>query len=170
MDKEYHRLKAKEYYDRNPEKYRERTRKRRADSPEKVKTDHRKWLKNNKEKAKAATTAWRLANKEKIREYNRTQYSNNPQPRLARNRQHYARKCKAGGLCSPAQIEQRIAYYGHVCAYCGAPYKHVDHVIALSIGGSNWPANLRPACSLCNLRKHNMPWRRWFTEIKKGKV
>jgi len=36
---------------------------------------------------------------------------------------------------------------------CGAPWEHIDHVKPISKGGSNWPANLRPACEPCNLRK-----------------
>jgi len=43
------------------------------------------------------------------------------------------------------------------CQYCGrrAPtvILHVDHVIPVAAGGTNDPANLRTACSTCNLGK-----------------
>ena len=41
------------------------------------------------------------------------------------------------------------------CAYCGESLidYHIDHVIPLSRGGSNWPENLCLACSECNLQK-----------------
>lgn len=63
------------------------------------------------------------------------------------------RKAAAAGDASPAQIAARVAYYGGKCWMCGRPYEHIDHVIPLSRDGSNWPANLRPACSTCNSRK-----------------
>lgn len=65
-----------------------------------------------------------------------------------------ARKAGAGGCATAAQVRARIDYYGGVCAYCGGPYEHLDHVIALARGGTNWPANLRPSCACCNLTKH----------------
>ncbi|MFG1833848.1 HNH endonuclease [Micromonospora chersina] len=36
---------------------------------------------------------------------------------------------------------------------CGAEGDVLDHVKPLAKGGSGWPANLRPACNPCNLRK-----------------
>jgi 5-methylcytosine-specific restriction endonuclease McrA len=43
------------------------------------------------------------------------------------------------------------------CAYCakklGTAYD-VDHIVPLSKGGSNWPANLQLTCGTCNNRKH----------------
>jgi 5-methylcytosine-specific restriction endonuclease McrA len=60
----------------------------------------------------------------------------------------------AVGFHTPEQLGARVAYYGGVCAYCQvAPYESIDHVIPLARGGSNWPANLRPACMLCNTSK-----------------
>jgi 5-methylcytosine-specific restriction endonuclease McrA len=44
------------------------------------------------------------------------------------------------------------------CAYCRRSIRrthHVDHIIALSKGGTNWPSNLQLTCSGCNLRKWN---------------
>ena len=41
------------------------------------------------------------------------------------------------------------------CWMCGAEATEIDHVKPLSAGGSNWPANLRPACHPCNRAKSN---------------
>jgi hypothetical protein len=50
---------------------------------------------------------------------------------------------------------------GFRCRYCGATAAqtmlHVDHVLALSEGGADDPANLVAACSGCNLGKSNKP-------------
>jgi len=40
-------------------------------------------------------------------------------------------------------------------------FPNVDHVIQLSRGGSNWPTNLRPACSACNTQKGPKTLREW---------
>lgn len=41
------------------------------------------------------------------------------------------------------------------CLGCGRVEKlTVDHVVPLSLGGNNWPANLQPLCLSCNLKKH----------------
>ena len=64
-----------------------------------------------------------------------------------------ARKRQAAGHVTPEQLAARLAYYGARCYLCGTPWAHWDHVIPLARGGSNWPANLRPACVTCNVRK-----------------
>ncbi len=68
----------------------------------------------------------------------------------------------APGTASPEQIAARVAVYGGLCWICrAAPYDALDHVKPLARGGSNWPANLRPACTPCNSRKGaKWPYRR----------
>ncbi len=47
------------------------------------------------------------------------------------------------------------------CYYCGrvcsGANRHIDHVIPLSLGGTNDPWNLVVACAECNLRKNAKP-------------
>lgn len=69
-------------------------------------------------------------------------------------RERYAlRLATAPGTASPEAIAARIAFYGDRCWVCRAPAEQIDHVIPLSRGGSNWPANLRPICAACNQHK-----------------
>jgi hypothetical protein len=63
------------------------------------------------------------------------------------------RERMAQGIATAQQIAARVAYYGGLCWMCREPYAAIDHVKPLSKGGSNWPANLRPACWSCNSRK-----------------
>lgn len=75
------------------------------------------------------------------------------------------RKAGAAGAASPVQIAARVAYYGGRCWLCRDPWQQIDHVKPISKGGSNWPANLRPACAPCNLAKNGRwpldpQWRR----------
>lgn len=49
---------------------------------------------------------------------------------------------------------RRIVLAGNpTCAYCSAPATTVDHVIAVSNGGTHELINLVPACRRCNSRK-----------------
>ena len=70
------------------------------------------------------------------------------------------------GSCSLLQLWWRIKYYDYLCWICGKDYEEIDHVIPVSKGGTNWPANLRPICKKCNrVRKYkgkraNEGWRK----------
>ena len=69
------------------------------------------------------------------------------------NLRREGRKRNAQGETTEEQLSGRIEYYDGRCYVCGAPYEHIDHVIAVAKGGSNWPANLRPICGHCNSSK-----------------
>jgi len=48
-----------------------------------------------------------------------------------------------------------LEFYGHRCLRCGSREPlTVDHVIPLSLGGSNSIANIQPLCEACNLLKN----------------
>lgn len=51
------------------------------------------------------------------------------------------------------------------CTYCKKPISgkkaHIDHIVALSRGGSHTAANLCPSCPRCNLSKHNRLLDEW---------
>lgn len=57
-------------------------------------------------------------------------------------------------------IRRMLERFRNCCAYCSAILDssyHVDHVVPVSMGGSNGIGNLAPACAHCNLSKSN-----WF--------
>ena len=82
-------------------------------------------------------------------EYART----HPEVHAAKQNRRRASNVRAAGSCSTEQLKARFEFYGNCCAYCGGPAETSDHVIALVRGGSNWPANIRPACTSCNSSK-----------------
>jgi 5-methylcytosine-specific restriction endonuclease McrA len=51
--------------------------------------------------------------------------------------------------------------FGDLCVYCGEQATTLDHVIPLARGGPHEVSNLVPACSDCNLRKHNKTPEEW---------
>lgn len=106
---------------------------------------YKSWLHiaDKKERKKAIQKDWAKNNREKVRCKERTQE---------------ARKQNAEGSHTKADIDKILKLQNNRCAYCrcklGKKY-HVDHIRALSKGGSNWPKNLQALCSSCNLSKHD---------------
>ncbi len=68
-----------------------------------------------------------------------------------------ALKIGSGGTCSQAQWEAVLALYGNKCQRCGSADNLTrDHIIPLSLGGSDDPTNLQPLCFICNSTKCNV--------------
>ncbi len=98
---------------------------------------------------------------EQSRAKRREHRKNHPESVRASDHKKRAMRLRAVGQSTAEQLEARVSYYGRRCAYCGGPYEHLDHVIPLSRGGTNWPANLRPACAPCNMQKHTRKLSEW---------
>lgn len=151
---------------------RESMRKQRLLYPECVQASYTKWNTtkgqlyriNNREKLRKIANTWRKANPERIKELRLIRRAANYAQWRERERvwenNRRARKINARGQSTKNQITARIEFFGGLCAYCKAPFAHLDHVISLSRGGTGWPANLRPACAKCNLSKHTHVWKR----------
>ncbi len=152
--KECHRSRIAKNRAAFPSKYRainrDSMRRARKANPEAARLANLKWYAKHgqnpefRERARAASAAW---------------YRLHPERWIVYKFQRRARKASASGHATLEQIRGRIAFFGWRCAYCRGPFEHIDHVIALSRGGTNWPANLRPACSACNLSKHTKTWK-----------
>ncbi len=116
--------------------------------------------------------AWREKHRDRLAAEKRAAYHCNPQASTeagrrwrkehpdkvkaqirAQNLARYARLKAAPGHATPEQVQARWDYYSCLCWMCGQPATDTDHVKPLAKGGSNWPANLRPACRHCNRSK-----------------
>ena len=97
----------------------------------------------NRAKIAATDRKWRSANPEKRHVY-------------ACNRR--ARFRLAEGRHTAEDIVRIYQAQAGKCAYCkirlGRKY-HVDHIVALTKGGSNWPRNIQLLCGPCNIRKRD---------------
>ena len=125
----------------NPEKYRARAKaqyvKRR---PYNIAYSRKRYL-ENPERMRQERRAWAKANPDKVR---------------AQWQRRRARKFKAEGRYSADDIRRILKLQKYRCAYCPRSLRkayHVDHIIALANGGSNWPSNLQCLCPTCNIRK-----------------
>ena len=58
---------------------------------------------------------------------------------------------------NPEAIEYAAILQADLCAYCGGPAGHIDHIQALAAGGSNERDNLTAACQRCNSAKNARP-------------
>lgn len=45
---------------------------------------------------------------------------------------------------------------------------HVDHIMPLVLGGSNWPDNLQLLCPRCNMKKGSKHPDEWRTIVESG--
>ena len=103
------------------------------------------------------------AKREKVRQRASAWYHANKQRHMAVTRLRKARIRGAPGRATSVQILARIDFFGGMCSYCRErPFKHLDHAVPVSRGGSNWASNIRPACSECNLRKYTKTWREFL--------
>ena len=104
----------------------------------------RRWQDRNRDRVKAASKRFRLRHPDRARETcrrwrteNRERY--NAMRRVRRSRMH-------GSLTLP-EWEAIVAAYDERCAYCGAPWEHMEHVVPICRGGAHAVGNVVPACA-----------------------
>lgn len=114
------------------------------DNLESARAKAKEWKKNNPVRAKENAIDWRARNPEKVK-INRHNVK--------------ARRRGAKGKYTQSNISEIFEQQNGKCAYwkvcqtkLGDDY-HVDHVVPIAKGGSNWPSNLQLTCPDCNLRK-----------------
>lgn len=104
------------------------------------------WFKNNRERVKASIEARRNADPVGFKAM-QTAHSN------ARR----ARKANAEGHSTPAELVAIRRRQRDRCVYYPTKLEgggHLDHIVALARGGSNWPTNLQWLCPPCNQEKN----------------
>ena len=154
----------------NEDARKEHQRRYREVHPEKDKQDKRDWYLANVEHARAQKRAHSKRRYEIDRETEIArvrQYLATPEGKASHLRAaHRRRALNSEGHYTETQLQARIDFYGRRCYLCGCDWdalssfdKTIDHVIPLSRGGTNWPANLRPACRSCNSSKFTSSYR-----------
>lgn len=151
------------YRDRDPEAWRERSRRWRAENPGKTTGLWALWKKVNPEKNHEAQLRggrkYRAANPEKCKGFSRSWWRKNHDLMIIYAQQRRARKRKAEGVFTKEDIKRIRKLQRNCCAEptCRRSLKktkaHIDHIVALSKGGTNWPKNLQLLCGSCNSSK-----------------
>lgn len=129
------------YVERNREAHYERNKKWQAKNPDRLKANNAAWRERNKARHKKLKDAWR---------------ANNPDMARAQSHRRRARKVAASGSYTPNDIADLLVAQDGRCNLCNITLKpnyHIDHIVPLVHGGSNWPTNLQLLCPACNLRK-----------------
>lgn len=154
-------------------------------------TYHKNWAKENREDLRKYHTKWRRENEDHVRtrarDNARRLRRSSPEKFAAKAMVYYYKKMldptfrEAQSLRSSSQSAKRRLAEGsftaddvkkiltrqkNKCAECGASVKkktdrHIDHVMPIKLGGSNWPSNLQILCKKCNLTKgakHPIDW------------
>ena len=142
--------------DRERELHRLSAKRRRAKDPAKVQDSNRQQYQKNREAIIA-----------KKKEY----WRQNPDIRRAARMSYEARKRNADGRFSASDIEALRFRQSLLCNGClsdlTATGYHIDHIMPLSLGGSNRPDNLQLLCPTCNHRKHSKHPEEWEKIVRR---
>lgn len=71
---------------------------------------------------------------------------------------------EAGGQHTPSERYEILALQNNRCIYCNRRFTNeirytADHLLPVADGGTNWALNIVMACSRCNLRRSDIPFR-----------
>ena len=156
-EKQWHR----DYYKANRERLLARAKKYYKDNREQCNARNRAYNELHQERMAESKAKWAILYRKSHREQLNAHESN-----------HRSLLMNAEGKHSNSDIDRLYKLQRHQCAACkcrisnkSGPIKyHVDHVIALINGGSNWPSNLQLLCGPCNRHKHTMDDLKWANE------
>lgn len=146
---------------------------------------HKKWVENNRQRAREIDHRYHVNNLHSRRAYYKARHKKrliqNPEQvrmwtRLANSRRK-ARKLAASGFHTKEQFLAKCEFFGWRCYLCDIQLSletvTLEHRKPLSRGGSNWIANIAPACKFCNSRKHNkteQEYRKIVAEYKEDMI
>lgn len=114
----------------------------------------RRYLKN-RETHLAQCDEYRRKNLELFRRIGKRWRENNPEKVKANLHKRRAREKLAIGAFSGRDVKLLLERQRWKCACCRSKLikYHVDHIIPLAKGGSNYPGNIQALCPTCNLSK-----------------
>jgi 5-methylcytosine-specific restriction endonuclease McrA len=117
---------------------------------------HREFYKDNREAIRKQHLLYSNTHVAETKERSRKAYLANPSKYKASCSRRRGRVSNAEGTYSARDILLISISQDNLCPYCGCNItldKHIDHILPLILGGTNWPQNLQTLCPTCNLRK-----------------
>lgn len=155
---------CRSWYARNANISNEIARKWRMNNQSKFREIQSNWRIRNLERCRAILADWRLLNKDKIKASRKAWAHQNRERILSANANYRAQKRNSPGSHSHKEILSLLARQKFRCVNCSANIKsnrHIDHIMPLSLGGSNSIENLQALCPRCNISKgalHPVDW------------
>jgi 5-methylcytosine-specific restriction endonuclease McrA len=140
--KECHNAGTRAHYRRDPQKKLAANKEWFAAHPDETRAYVRAYQKRNPEKTIANFKQWR---------------AKNPDTVLTWAKNCYAKRKGAEGSYKRADVLELYAEQEGLCPYCRVALSdtyHVDHIMPLARGGTNYRSNIQLTCATCNLRKH----------------
>jgi 5-methylcytosine-specific restriction endonuclease McrA len=119
---------------------------------ERLDLQRKAWKRANPDKVRENTRKWHAAHPEVVKNWRKA----NPEAFRAQTQTRHARMANAEGRHTADELKALFQRQHGKCAYCSKSIRngyHVDHVIPLARGGSNWITNISLACARCNLTK-----------------
>lgn len=154
---EAHRDAVKRYRERHPDRIEERVRRWRDENREYVKTYRREHYLANADELRAKSKDWYYANKKLALKRRKEWLKRKPYKIAEANNRRRAKKRNAAGSFTYSDVIAMKKWQGGRCWYCGTKRRKltIDHRVALSKGGTNYPSNLQLVCKSCNSRKRD---------------
>lgn len=128
----------------------------RSKNIERVLARAKKYRAANKESVQRKTAEWHARNRTRLRQIKAKWKKRNPDCARANEAVRRGRIRQAEGTHSMRDIKELFVSQAGKCAICVVelqPGYHVDHVVPLARGGSNWKRNLQILCPPCNESK-----------------
>jgi 5-methylcytosine-specific restriction endonuclease McrA len=110
------------------------------------------WQKANPERVAAKTRAWHARNPGQMLRWRKA----NPEAAAAAKHRRRAREREADGSFTAGEVKALFDRQRGKCAGCSVALRkgyHIDHIVPLAGGGTNWITNIQLLCGPCNVRK-----------------
>lgn len=114
------------------------------------------WRKTRKDIKQKYDEKYRAEHREHRADLHSVYYKNHPEKFRASFHARRAREKNALGRFTDKDWQEILDAYGNKCLCCGQsdiPLT-IDHIVPLSLGGTNTKDNLQPLCSSCNSKKN----------------
>lgn len=150
---------SKQYYKEHTEYYLEYSKEHKIDDPE----YRKQYYAENKDVILNVNKRWRTNNVDKIKAYRQSE-----RVRIMRkiyNINRKTAKLNSEGSYTKNDIADMLLFFDNKCAYTGIPLEesyHLDHIVPLSKGGTNYIWNIVPSNPSPNESKGAKDMESWF--------
>lgn len=161
--------KIKEYYDTHKEERRVYDSKYKKNNAEKINQQRKNkgydklYYQKHREKLMKKQKAYYEAHKEQRRQWLRSE-AGRASERASRHKRR-ALILKNGGIFTKEEVFEALAFFDYKCAYTGEPLEdsyNLDHIVALTKGGTNYIWNIVPCNKSPNSSKNNSEMEEWY--------